>query len=225
MLTGDGSAAVKSKDGTYSETYVCPQGFAGKYRILVQRAWGEVGAGKVTVDVLTDFGTSEESYNRKQIALDDKDALLELEVKTGHRSEPIVEAQIAKAEMRRVAAGRTVLAQTSGESRSSGGMSMAEFWARQQALLAAQSRGFPFRGAVGYRPQLTVLPDGVSMFPNAVISGDRRYVRVTPNPQFNTIIEVRTFNFITGGSTTQGGGGTNGGGGGFGGGGFGGGLQ
>jgi hypothetical protein len=58
----------------------------------------------------------------------------------------------------------------------------------------------------------------------AVISADRRYVRISSLPFFSSIGNVSTFNFATGGSGTSGsgGGGNNpfGGGGGVGGGGF-----
>jgi hypothetical protein len=73
------------------------------------------------------------------------------------------------------------------------------------------------------RPEITTLPDGTTFSASAVISADRRYVRVTPMPMFSGIGEVTTFTF-TGDQTGQGGtGGIGGGGGGFGGGGFGGG--
>jgi hypothetical protein len=64
------------------------------------------------------------------------------------------------------------------------------------------------------------------MTASAVISADRRYVRISPSPFFSSIGNVQTFNFATGGSSTQPGGvgggtGTGTGtGGGFGGGGF-----
>lgn len=67
----------------------------------------------MTVDVLTDYGTTEEQYTRKQIAINEKDAMLELEAKTGHRETPIVEGEIEQAQMKRLAAGREVLAQQS----------------------------------------------------------------------------------------------------------------
>jgi len=84
--------------------------------------------------------------------------------------------------------------------------------------------GFFLRGGVGYRPIITPLSSGANMFTNAVISADRRYVRVSPSPQFTQITEVNTFNFVSGqGSTQQQGQGGVGqsGGGGFGGGGIG----
>ena len=80
-------------------------------------------------------------------------------------------------------------------------------------------RGRP-RGQSGFRPVLTVLPSGSMFFTSAVISADRRYVRVTPMPMFSSITDVFTFNFASGeqrrvdDDDDEGGGGGGGGGGG-----------
>ena len=58
---------------------------------------------------------------------------------------------------------------------------------------------------------------------SAVISADRRYVRVAPSPNFTQVTEVNTFNFVLGSGSTQQQGQGGVGGGGFGGGGIGGG--
>ena len=80
--------------------------------------------------------------------------------------------------------------------------------------------------SVGFQPQIAVIPDGVFMFVQAVISADRRYVRLTVIPNFTAITDVQSFSFVSGAgsATTQGntggggGGGLTGFGGGFGGG-------
>ena len=97
-------------------------------------------------------------------------------------------------------------------------------------LAANRRRGFGFPvggGAVGYRPVITTLPEGAFMTVTGVVSADRRYVRISPSPNFNGIGEIFTFNFVSGQGGTQGGGaggGLGGGGIGGGGGGFGGGF-
>jgi len=76
-------------------------------------------------------------------------------------------------------------------------------------------------GSVGFTPQITVLPEGVSMTVQAVISADRRYVRLTVIPSFTAITDVQTFSFASGigvGGQSGFGGGTVGGQGGTGGG-------
>jgi hypothetical protein len=73
-------------------------------------------------------------------------------------------------------------------------------------VAGAPGTGFPpFFGpnaAVGYQPVITTLPEGVNMFARAVVSADRRYVRITCTPLFSGVGNVTTFNFQTGGVST-----------------------
>jgi hypothetical protein len=52
--------------------------------------------------------------------------------------------------------------------------------------------------AAGFFPVITVLPQGASLTASAVVSPDRRHVRITVNPFFSSIGPVDTFNFFTG---------------------------
>ncbi len=80
--------------------------------------------------------------------------------------------------------------------------------------------------AVGFTPTITVIPDGIFLQVTAVVSADRRYVRLTLGPSFTSIIDVQTFTFNSGGNVGGNAIGVGGGigGGGIGGGGVGGGL-
>jgi hypothetical protein len=59
-------------------------------------------------------------------------------------------------------------------------------------------------GSPGYQPVITVLSEGVQNTAMAVISGDRRYVRLTMQPMFTAITDVNTFTFFTGNANTGG---------------------
>ncbi len=212
-----------SLDGT-SEYYVCSQGYAGEYDIILRRLWGKVAGGKATVEILTDYGTPEEQVIVQDIDINEKDALVKVAVKNGHRKEPIAMADLANVHDRKLAMARTVLGQFGGSSTAGGMMPGYNPYAGMQGLLAGSlNNGFPFRGAVGYRPQLSIIPEGANFQTTGVVSADRRYVRISPTPFFSQIIEVFTFNFVSGqtagGTGTTGGngaGGIGGGGGGFG---------
>jgi len=56
------------------------------------------------------------------------------------------------------------------------------------------------RRAVGYHPQISILPQGASLSVSPIVSADRRYVRITtPNtPIMMGVGKVHTFNFSTG---------------------------
>lgn len=66
--------------------------------------------------------------------------------------------------------------------------------AREQLTqqLQAQQRG------VGFAPVITTLPQGTSLGVGAVVSPDRRYVRINATPFFSRIGRVHTFNLKTG---------------------------
>jgi hypothetical protein len=63
-----------------------------------------------------------------------------------------------------------------------------------QNRLAAARGGRP----VGYAPVVTWLPEGASLGASAVVSPDRRYVRMNLQPFFSRVVGVDTFNFRTG---------------------------
>ncbi len=221
VLLGDTSSVSESaKLGGFSEYYVCSQGFAGQYDILVRRVWGEVTGGKATVEIYTDYGTADQKLIVKQLDLSEKDSLIQVAVKNGHRKEPIASAQIAQAQKQRLETSRAVLGQMGGSSDSGSNSSNLAALQQFRRLVAANSLGFPRGNAVGYRPVITTIPSGTNFSVAGVVSADRRYVRIAPSPNFSDIGQVTTFNFVSG-ATGQSGGGQQGGG--FGGGGIGGG--
>ncbi len=214
-----GSSAGKKSDGLgHSEDYVVPQGFSGDYKVLVRPIWGRVTAGKVTVDLYSHYGTKQSEHIRRQIPVGDKDSLVIFKLNDGRRKDPLDQVQVAVAADGQREIGRAILAQQLSSMSDSGAMRDLAI-ARQQA----NDRGIPFfrNGAVGFQPVISTLPEGTNMSAIAVVSADRRYVRITPTPLFSSIPEVSTFNFASGtggtgvGGTNNGGGvGNNGGGGG-----------
>ncbi len=235
----------EDKTGAVSETYMCPQGFSGQYRLHIRRVWGDVSTGHVTVELLTDIGRPDQRYIREQIPLTEKNALIVFAVKDGQRKEEVGEAQLASLRDVQRNIQNQVLAQAIGGGNFGGGIggggfapgqlgggpvfgapganaqALQEFY-RDVATLTGSGGGFggvqgnPFlnRGAVGFQPQITTLQEGAMLFTLAIISADRRYVRISPAPAFQQIGDVTTFNFVTGqGGTSPGGGGGGGAGG------------
>jgi hypothetical protein len=184
-----------------SEAYVCSEAFDGEYRFLIRNVWGRPTSGKVTVEVYTDFGTDQQRVDRQQILISEKDAMGLFTLKNGRRTDALPEAQVANIAKAQNAVNKQILAQQLAGLDNSGA-------ARDFALALAMggvngNRPFFRRGAVGYRPQIQTFPEGAGFQATAVISADRRYVRVSPQPFFSQINEVSTFNFVTGqGGTT-----------------------
>jgi hypothetical protein len=184
---------------SFSEFYVCPQAFAGEYRARIRKVWGDVAAGKVNVEVWTNYRTDDVQYERQQVNVGADDALVIFQLENGRRQEPLAQAQLANAVEKQVLVNRAVLAQQmralvdprvglrSGSDSLGGPVGIGP--GGQPVLLR---RG----GAVGYQPQITLIQAGTSLsVTNAVVSSDRRYVRISPVPMFQSIGDVTTFTF------------------------------
>jgi hypothetical protein len=223
VASNTGNAATRASAKGLSEAYVCNEAFDGVYRVLLRKVWGRPTGDKVTIDIYTNFGTDKQRVIHEQINVREKNALVMFDVNDGRRTDALPEAQVAHIAKAQNAVNKQILAQQLAGLEDSDA-------ARDFAMALAMANGGPNRpffrrGAVGYRPQIDRFPEGAGFQATAVISADRRYVRVSPMPFFSQINEVSTFNFVTGQGGVQQGGGQGGGGVGFGGaGGFGGGA-
>ena len=218
ILLGDAITQTgRDSYGGHSEVYVCPKGFDGKYRMLVRRVWGNVVAGKVNVEVMTHYRTGSASDVRQNIRLDKDKALVLFELKDGRRKEPLRDQQVANAAAGQLALNQQILSQQLDASldplalvalaaarAANGSYSTGGTGGNGVDALAAAP--FLRGGAVGYQPVIETLPEGASLHVQAVISADRRYVRVTSMPFFSGVSSVSTFNMATGanGSTSNG---------------------
>jgi hypothetical protein len=227
LMLGDAAPKTgeRKTDGA-SEVYVCPKGFDGTYRVMIRRVWGKLAANKVTLDIYWHYFSKAEKRQTKQIELTDDVAVATFDVAKGRRKEPLDEHQVALAAAGQMMVGGVLLAQQLNALNDP--QALGNFLTGTSMANAAET-GFnpnnPFMpfgptSALGYQPVISTLPKGAMMMTSAVVSADRRYVRVSPSPLFSGVTEVNTFNYVTGSSGTSNGAG----GGGFGAGGGAGGL-
>lgn len=213
---GDTYTGVEGQEsGVFSETYVCPRGFAGDYRAKITSSWGDVTAGKVTVDVYQHLNTDKVEHKRQTLDLKEDGLLVEFNLAQGRRTEPLENQLLARAVERQEAVSRAVLAQQIGSLEDPSGYPIRDPNDRRELLrrrLLAE-RG----GAVGFQPVIVTLPEGTNFFATGVVSADRRYVRITTVPFFSTIGDVATFTFAGSGAEVDDGGDDGGDGGGDGG--------
>jgi hypothetical protein len=202
----------------FSEIYVCPQGFNGKYRLMLRRAWGNPTADKVTVELFNHFRGPNQTYQRKQVTLTDNSTMVAFELTDGRRQESLDEHVVANAAHRQVALRRDFLAQQLNNQNDNN----VAFDYLNSRDVARRANGLPFvvqQRGVGFQPVIVTLPEGAQLSATAVISADRRYVRFSGAPTFSAVSEVNTFSTLTGESGTSnggtGGGGFSGGVGGF----------
>jgi hypothetical protein len=207
VLLGDNDAAVDPDNATHHERYVATEAFPGEYRILVRRSSGKVAADTITAEMTIHRGTDREQVLRRQIRIGADDQLLAVNVPEGRRREPLLDAQIAQDVETQRTLGKAVLAQqlaaiadplaTESMSQSRGGT----------PSRGPAGPGVPFfgNGAVGYQPVITTLPEGTNLSITAVVSADRRYVRINANPLFSGVGNVTQFNFSGAGAGGTGG--------------------
>ncbi|MEX0585931.1 MAG: hypothetical protein WD176_04770 [Pirellulales bacterium] len=204
VMSGDTYSVrnVKSENGV-SESYVCAKAFPGDYELMVRRVWGKVTSGKVTVEIISHHKTAREKSVRSEVELGEGVNLVQFKLDEGRRVEPLAEQQVATVVREQAVLGREILAQQLGgvvDPRAIAALSSG----RDAQIAALTGNGntiipFPIRmGAVGFRPVITTLPAGANLVATAVISADRRYVRITMLPLFSKIGKVLAFNIITG---------------------------
>lgn len=218
-LLADSDAPADPANATHRERYVAAEAFSGTYRILVRRAWGKVAADTVTATVILHRGTDREQRLKRQLAVRADDAFVSIELPEGRRQEPLLDAQVAQDVVAQEQLGRAILAQQlAGLVDPAASASLSQSRGTPRAV-GSGGPNMPFSrgGAVGYQPIISTLPEGTNMSAQAVVSADRRYVRITSTPLFSGVGQVTQFNFSGGGAQGAGGGG--GGGGGMGGGG------
>jgi hypothetical protein len=203
VMLGDG-VPVRDK-ASYSESYICPQGFAGVYKMLIRRAWGDVAGGKVTVEILTNYGTDQQKRIFKQIPLSEKDALVVFDLPVGRRQKQIDEQQLETIARRQAGIQKLMLTRAAPRQDSLATSKLAESRKinRKDFNRARRNSGF--------MPVVTPFPEGTNLqVPVAIVSADRRYVRFSNGafPISTGIGDVFTFNFVSGqGGQQQGGGG------------------
>lgn len=171
------------------EEYVCASGVAGSYRVRIRHLWGNVVGNRARLEVLRYEGTEKESKQVFTIPLDRKEKVVRINLAKGRRREL---ATFVPAELR--------------ISRTPGGMTPVP--GREEERAARRFVRSRTGGAVpaGFTPVTTVLNEGVTASALAVVSGDRRYVRLTVAPAFTTVTDVFTFPFVGGGGAAPGGG-------------------
>lgn len=184
------------------DKYVCPQGMAGDYRAIIRHVRGEVVGKRAVLRIVRYQGMPGEIEERITIPLAESDTLVRISLQNG-RLQALTAIPLLEAPR-----GNDTI----------GGNRRREVARRQRnphragPEIVADRRRMPGNAAtVGYQPVITLLSEGVSMAAMGVVSGDRRYVRLSLSPIFSTITDVHTFSFVTsGGANPNGGGGTGG---------------
>lgn len=183
------------------DKYVCPKGVSGDYRLTVRHISGEVVGKRAILKIIRYQGTSRESVEQFTVKLAERDKVVRVTLQHGRLKElsaiPLLDVPREDPALARRRNRRERLVGNTKEARRAGAR-----------LAADRERQFGGPMGPGYQPIITVIPEGAAMTAMAVVTGDRRYVRMTLQPMFTAITDVQSFSFLSTGGNTGGGTGT-----------------
>ncbi len=158
------------------EEYICASALPGDYLARVSLADGEVVGRRATLTIRRYVGTPDETKKDVSITIDGKDKVVQLSLNDGRR----------QALLERPAAEMPVAAQFNA--------APAQFGVNTSRQFATGANVVPGRGgAIGFQPVISTVREGIGFSAMAVITGDRRYVRLSIAPVFSQLIGINTF--------------------------------
>ena len=162
------------------EEYVCAFAAAGEYRLTISHVDGDIVGKRAQLRVRRYVGTEFEQSHVHPVVFDSRKKVVRLSLQKGRREKL-----------------SDTLPRTGGDfataRRSQPGSRRFRFGPTQEGRGGVGRGGVG--GSVGYTPVVQMLSEGVASTTLAVVSGDRRYVRLTVNAVFTSIVDVATFSF------------------------------
>ncbi len=204
MTSGGGTLIGDTLEDRNSETYVAAQGFPGDYQITVRRVWGRPLGSKATVEIIQHQGTPEETHQRETVVFD-RSHTMTFHLATGRRTSL---AQVPPAPLRKPL-GKTVKSEggdyvlnklrsladpeiVAEDSSTRGGVGSAGLPVDLQGLpptLPAGGETDPVSVQTRVSP---LVGNSVDLTARASISPDRRFVRFSLDPVFETMAKVQS---------------------------------
>ena len=179
------------------EDFVCPLGFSGEYSLTVKKVSDKVVGNRAILTIVTHAGSASEQKVTKTVQFDkSNEVVVKLTLEDGRREQRraalLAVPQGVARDWERVAnqAGRPTRRVVDPEVR----QAVAEMrQSRQQDVVRAGGSGA--FGGVGFAPRVSRIPEGTSLAVQAIVSPDRRYVRIALSPTFSNVIDVVVFSF------------------------------
>ncbi|QDU82065.1 hypothetical protein Pla110_38200 [Polystyrenella longa] len=182
------------------EEYVVAQATPGVYQLRIQHILGDVVGNRFRVKIWRNAGSPEETIQEFVLPVGAETQTIQLQLPTGRRTALLEQGELKNAGPRR-ALTATEVKQLKHQQRreipvaTSNPQEMGQAL-RQQGNIQNFAAGGGGGTAVGYQPEVTNLSEGVSMTAMAVVSADRRYVRISTRPVFSNITDVFTFGAV-----------------------------
>ena len=175
------------------EEYRVPRGYDGTYLLNLGLTRGEPVGQRVRVEVVRHAGTAAEWAERFVVPLKARDTPALVTLRGGRRTAPAAVAARRPPPPPRALRLADLTDGAPEDRRRLGGR------------LGGGGRQFQVGGggvavapgAVGYQPQIGQLTEGISLAALAVVSADRRYVRLSLAPNFSNVLDITNFSFQT----------------------------
>lgn len=200
VLVHDGFGPNNPKTQNAYELYVCPMAASGQYKLTIRHVVGNVVAKQAKLTVITHQGTPQEKTSTEVVTLAGVETIVRVELKDGRRTELLNAVPVAGMVPRVIQPDRFKVASDILQA----GYTKVEEAKRiervRQRDVLLQNAG-AFQAAV--QPVVRNFSEGVQFGAMAVVSPDRRYVRLSLNPTFTAITDVFTFTFAGTGNPNQ----------------------
>ena len=169
------------KQGIKHGGYACPVGFSGAYEVLIERIWGTVAANRVSMTVMTHYGTDRMTKETRYVTLDENGtALVRFELKDGRRTTSIDEAELA------------ALLEEASRVRYAGEVSRNLRGMQSRDILldtvAANTRETDLRkqNQANRESPMIIVPSGTAIGVPTRTQGNRQVIRVSPETGFQS---------------------------------------
>jgi hypothetical protein len=184
----------------WRETYAAAEAFPGEYQVTIRRIWGQPLGSKATLKIIQHQGTPDESVQQETIVFD-RTHTLQVVLKEGRRK------SLAQVPPPTVHQRKSVARSPSGSEIRNKLLALADpdgYGVNRGMRGGVTSAGMPtdsdFKdslpsgrqggGQVVFQGRVTSVPNAMDLAAQAVVSADRRYVRLSLAPVFQTVTTV-----------------------------------
>ena len=181
------------------EDYLCAHGFPGTYVVRVRYVSGDIVGQRAKLKVTRYQGSDHPVVQTMIVPLTREDRIIRIDLEKGRRNRKSeVPQNSQKNSSLQPATGRFI---SSRPAINGSRESLQSFRVSRQAGISTGRQvplvtGVQNVGGVAYQPVIRVVPEGISLTGAAVVSPDRRYVRLSVSPQFTNVTDIFTFSFL-----------------------------
>ena len=192
-------ARISNQSAAKKISYVVPKGFNGNYSLILNKSWGTLANDLIKVTVVTNTVPGEVKPEGIALRMEPEGIVLDYTLETGRRTESVSEAELTAAAPQMNAAQQVV-------NRNALLQRLVDDGVLGQAATAPVAAVVPVSNPditdylfgsryIGYAPVIEIVEQGVTFdSPMIAVSPDRRYVLMTINQEFQSIVAVPQYN-------------------------------